>query len=65
VAKRVKKRVRREYTKAEEKELRAHSKAHCARKPAAWVLPSGISVSWSRWIQAAVSKTNSQIVAGP
>jgi hypothetical protein len=27
VAKKVKKRVRREYTKAEEKELRAHSKA--------------------------------------
>ena len=27
MAKRVKKRVRREYTKAEEKELRAHSKA--------------------------------------
>jgi len=32
VAKKAKKRVRREYTKAEEKELRAHSKARTAVK---------------------------------
>jgi hypothetical protein len=32
VAKKVKKRVRREYTKAEEKELRAHSKARTPLK---------------------------------
>jgi hypothetical protein len=65
VAKKVKKRVRREYTKAEEKELRAHSKArtpvkkiarlnapkpHCARRPAAWVCGSAISGKPPRYL---------------